>query len=643
MAKYTGAKKYSEEEMAVLRKNPNVLDVRENRLSLTIEFRQQVYEKWLLKPGRPTVRKCLEIGGFDTQRLGSNFTNSVESVFKRGGRPKFSQASQEIQENWDKSPYMPTKTVDELIASGKFIWDINRLILHPDFEREIYKNYPKQTIEDSLLAVGISEADIGHHKIFWLKDKFEKSMGKDTERSVKRGRNADYDLVTVKRYAKHPYTEVATRKKIVLKTTFFKDAVYLASLPMDEILKVFCIEPEIFSRTERTRLKEVLNNWIEPDGAYIPEVALTKEILQNRALALDKIAEKEFKKISAVIPKLNVLERKKLCLWIKDLKNDPGRKFNTRYVLELLKLSKASYYAILRNDDYGQTFENKLIQDEKDAEKIRFVMEYKGFKKGSRQIYMLLPKLTGKKIGLKKIRRLMKEYKIYSDIRVSKSGCRMGGAALRKNIKPNLLKRRFRLFKPNEVRLTDVTYLSYGEGLKAYASALFDPVTNLLVSFNVSQNNDLNLALETLSTTDSHPCIEGGIYHSDQGVVYLSSTFQDEVKKRGFTQSMSKRGNCHDNAPQESFFGHFKDECNYFVCAEISELKELIAMYADYYNHERGMWGKNQMTPIEYERYLLSMTDDEFSKYLLKEEEKYVAMKENATKLAIERAKNLGV
>ena len=130
-------KRYSPEEIEALKKNPNVLEVRENRLLLTIEFRQQVYEAWIRRPERSTVRRMLEANGFDTQRLGLNFTKSVESVFKRGGRPKFSKASPETQANWAKTIYMPTMTAEELVESGKFVWDVNRLILHPDFERKL--------------------------------------------------------------------------------------------------------------------------------------------------------------------------------------------------------------------------------------------------------------------------------------------------------------------------------------------------------------------------------------------------------------------------------------------------------------------------------------------------------------------------
>lgn len=633
-------KRYSPEEMEALRKNPNVYEVRENRLLLTLEFRQQVYEEWVRKPERATVRRMLERNGFDTQRLGLNFTQSVESVFKRGGRPKYSKASPETQASWTKVPYMPTMTAEELVESGKFIWDINRLILHPDFEAELYRKYPQQSIEDGLLAAGISPADVGYHKIYWLKEKFERSAGRDTGRSAKRGRAAGYDFTTVNRYAKHPYVQAATREKIELNAAFFEDAAPIASLPIDDILNVFEIEPEIFSAAERYRMSRVLAQWIKKTDAGLSEVSPTRDILRNRMKALDKVAEKGFLRIGGIVPSMDVFQRKTLCLWLQGLPQDPGRKYTVKRMLSLLGISRASYYAALKSE-YCQATTERILQDKQDADLVRQVMKYKGFAKGSRQIYMMLPSLTGRRLGLKKIRRIMRQFGITSSIRKSKKPT--GGAVLRENVKPNLLRRRFRLYRPNEVRLTDVTYLEYGDRQRAYGSALLDPVTGVLIAFLVSEHNDVAFALETLRQSDTHPCSNGGIYHSDQGAVYLSAAFQQEVSSLGFEQSMSKRGNCQDNAPQESFFGHFKDECSYSECGSIGELRELVARYADYYNHERRMWDRGRMTPVEYEQYLLSMTEDEFSEYLAREEDKYQRMKENAARRAIERAKSLGV
>lgn len=313
------------------------------------------------------------------------------------------------------------------------------------------------------------------------------------------------------------------------------------------------------------------------------------------------------------------------------------------YMVDMVEQKRALGYKYEEQVKLLKKFDAFCLECFPDEKTVTKAMEYKGFAKGSRQIYMMMPALTGKRMGLKKIRRIMKTYNLTSSIRKAAPSKRMGGAALKKNVRPNLLQRRFRLYRPNEVRLTDVTHLLYGDGCKAYGSALLDPVTSKLVAFLVSEHNDLELALATLRQSDLHPCVSGGLYHSDQGTVYLSGAFQQEVSKRGYTQSMSKRGNCQDNAPQESFFGHFKDECPYSECKDIEELRELVARYAEYYNYERRMWDKGRMTPVEYEQYLLAMNEAEFSLYIAKEEEKYQQMKEKAAQRAIERAKNLGV
>ena len=139
---------------------------------------------------------------------------------------------------------------------------------------------------------------------------------------------------------------------------------------------------------------------------------------------------------------------------------------------------------------------------------------------------------------------------------------------------------------------------------------------------------------------DNHPAKIGAILHSDQGILYMTDEFQTAVSEKMLTQSMSRRGNCWDNAVQESFFGHFKDECNYEDCQNIEQLQKYIEEYANYYNNERGMWEKGKMTPIQYEEYLNNMDDETFAQYLEKEEKAYLAMKENSAQKAIENARN---
>lgn len=106
---------------------------------------------------------------------------------------------------------------------------------------------------------------------------------------------------------------------------------------------------------------------------------------------------------------------------------------------------------------------------------------------------------------------------------------------------------------------------------------------------------------------------------------------------------MSKRGNSLDNASMESLFGHFKDECDYSNCSCLDEVRSKVEHYVDYYNNRRPQWNRNKMTPVEYEKYLLSLNKEEYDLYLKIEEDKYLKMKEKAKLLAIERNKTLGV
>ena len=119
---------------------------------------------------------------------------------------------------------------------------------------------------------------------------------------------------------------------------------------------------------------------------------------------------------------------------------------------------------------------------------------------------------------------------------------------------------------------------------------------------------------------------EGTLFHSDQGALYMSDQFQERLKEMGLIQSMSRRGNCWDNAAMESFFGHLKDHCHFAGCATFQEVKKMIDDYIEYYNNERPQWTRMKMTPAAYARYLKEMDEQEFEAYLAKERQKYEQM-----------------
>ena len=300
----------------------------------------------------------------------------------------------------------------------------------------------------------------------------------------------------------------------------------------------------------------------------------------------------------------------------------------------------------MNDKSYGLAWERREERDRQDLEKLLTVVKYKGFEKGVRQIYMMMPDITGERFAISKIRRLLRRNGIKTKVRGKNPARRRMGDYMERNRKPNFLKRKFRLHRPGEVRLTDVTYLYYGEGeekQKAYGSSCIDPVTGKLLVFHVSKSNDLELAIRTLERLSDHPAVEGALFHSDQGILYFSDEFQEKVEEMGMEQSMSKRGNCWDNAPQESFFGHFKDECRYETCKNFEELQAMVGEYTWYYNNERHLWDRKRMTPVQYEEYLLSLDEEEYGKYMESEMKKYDKMKEKAEKQARLRARTLGV
>ncbi|MCE5222133.1 MAG: IS3 family transposase, partial [Clostridium sp.] len=94
--------------------------------------------------------------------------------------------------------------------------------------------------------------------------------------------------------------------------------------------------------------------------------------------------------------------------------------------------------------------------------------------------------------------------------------------------------------------------------------------------------------------------------HSDQGSHYTSPTFQKLLKSYKLGQSMSRRGNCWDNAPQESFFGNMKDEINYKDCLNLTELQSVVDNYMNYYNNHRYQWNLKKLTPVQYRNQLLA-------------------------------------
>jgi len=171
----------------------------------------------------------------------------------------------------------------------------------------------------------------------------------------------------------------------------------------------------------------------------------------------------------------------------------------------------------------------------------------------------------------------------------------------------NKLNRDFKQNTPFKVFCTDITYLPYN-GRIAYLSVIKDISSREIISWNMSQHLEMDIVMNTLEKMKNNPAIlslENILFHSDQGFQYTNPFYINSVKEMNMIQSMSRKGNCIDNAPMESFFGHFKDDVDYKNCKTYEELKTLVDEYMNYYNNERYQWGIQKMTPVEYRNHLL--------------------------------------
>ena len=278
----------------------------------------------------------------------------------------------------------------------------------------------------------------------------------------------------------------------------------------------------------------------------------------------------------------------------------------TKYLCECIRVSRSGYYNYLNTENTREKLEN---QDEKVRDIILNAFNKRGYKKGARSIKMVLENEYQIVYNLKRIRRIMKKYDIICPYRKANPYKRIAKATKEHSTVENKLNRNFKVGKAGEILLTDITYLFYGNSEKCYLSAIKDAVTNEVPVWHLSSSLGLDISLQTIKKLKRNKNIKlssEAYIHSDQGVHYTSPTFQKLLKKNKLGQSMSRRGNCWDNAPQESFFGHMKDEIDLSKCNTFKDVFKEIKRYMNYYNNHRYQWGLKKMTPVQYRNHLIA-------------------------------------
>jgi transposase InsO family protein len=167
----------------------------------------------------------------------------------------------------------------------------------------------------------------------------------------------------------------------------------------------------------------------------------------------------------------------------------------------------------------------------------------------------------------------------------------------------NLLDRRFEAVAANERWVCDTTELVVGSGGKLFLAAILDLYSRFIVGWSLSAVNDRHLTIKALDMALRRRCPDAGLlHHSDQGCTYASADYQAILSAHGITCSMSRRGNCYDNAVMESFFSTVKSELgeHFPSCGEAK--MELFDYIEVFYNQRRRHSTLGQISPAEFER-----------------------------------------
>ncbi|WP_455550420.1 IS3 family transposase [Companilactobacillus alimentarius] len=173
----------------------------------------------------------------------------------------------------------------------------------------------------------------------------------------------------------------------------------------------------------------------------------------------------------------------------------------------------------------------------------------------------------------------------------------------------NILHQQFNETEPFKVLHTDVTQVRLRDNEWAYVSAITDEASKEVLAFQVSNSPNSKLIMDTLNElTTVIPKGSNPVIHSDQGWHYQLNYYTDRLSEDGFIQSMSRKGNCLDNAPIESFFHLFKTEClnGFPPCKDMKEFRKLSKEYVDWFNNRRISRKTKGMTPREYREHVLS-------------------------------------
>jgi putative transposase len=254
-------------------------------------------------------------------------------------------------------------------------------------------------------------------------------------------------------------------------------------------------------------------------------------------------------------------------------------------LLDLLKMPRSSFYYHVKTKGLGGKYDDA-------QKKISQVYHQHKGRLGYRRITIAIRKL-GWQLNHKTVFKLMKAMGLKSLVRLQKYRSYKGDTG---KIAPNILNRDFKSDRPSQKWATDISEFRVKDK-KLFLSPVIDLFNGEVISYNLSESANFEQVTQMLKTAFIRvKKSDKLILHSDQGWQYQMSRYQKMLKSKGITQSMSRKGNCLDNAIIENFFGTVKSELFYLnKYNSIDELKAAITEYINYYNNDRIRLNLNGM------------------------------------------------
>ncbi len=266
-------------------------------------------------------------------------------------------------------------------------------------------------------------------------------------------------------------------------------------------------------------------------------------------------------------------------------------KYSVTSILKVLEVPRSSYYRWTNGyGEYKNEHEDLIIG----------ICKATKYKYGHRKIRAMLKRKHHIYLNRNTVQKIMQKHHLQCKVKPKRKWKSQGESEV---IAPNILNRDFSASKPNEKWVTDITYIQYGSET-LYLSTIMDLYNNEIVAYKIYNHQQTPLVIDTLQDAlNKRNQPEGVIIHSDQGSVYTSYTFQSYVKEHHLISSMSRRGNCWDNAVIESFHSNLKtEEFQYCKFNTLSNIEVIFRIdgYIHLYNEDRIQAKLGYLTPKEF-------------------------------------------